>query len=166
VIRHFAHRISLTLVTGLAVLWLALNQTLAPGHVVLGLLLGALLAWASSTLRPLHARLRRLDQAAVLFGVVLADVVRSNFQVARIVLGLTGSRRVNPSFLDIPLALKDPHGLAVLAVILTSTPGTVWVALSPDGSWLRIHVLDLVDEQYWVRHIKERYESRLLRIFE
>jgi multicomponent K+:H+ antiporter subunit E len=124
-----------------------------------------LVAWASSTLRPLHARLRRLDQAAMLFVVVLADVVRSNIHVARIVLGLTGSRRVNPSFLDIPLELRDPHGLAVLAVILTATPGTVWVALSPDGGWLRIHVLDLVDEQYWVRHIKERYESRLLRIF-
>ena len=29
-----------------------------------------------------------------------------------------------------------------------------------------IHVLDLQDEEYWVRTIQQRYESRLLRIFE
>jgi multicomponent K+:H+ antiporter subunit E len=165
-IRAFARRISIVLVCGLTLLWLALNQTLAPGHIVLGLMLAVLVAWASSTLRPLHARLRRLDQVPVLFGVVLADVVRSNFHVARIVLGWTGARPVNSGFLDVPLELRDPHGLAALAVILTATPGTVWVALSPDGSWLRIHVLDLVGEQYWIRHIKDRYERRLRSIFE
>ena len=165
-IRAFARRISFMLVAGLTALWLALNQTLAPGHVVLGLLLAVLIAWASSTLRPLHATLRRLDQVPVLFGVVLADVARSNFHVARIVLGLTGDRQVRSGFLDVPLELRDPHGLAVLAVILTATPGTVWVALSPDGGWLRVHVLDIVDEQYWIRHIKDRYERRLRSIFE
>lgn len=165
-IRDFARRISWTLVAGLTGLWMALNQTLSPGHLVLGALLGVLLAWASSTLRPLHARLIRIDLALALAVVVLMDVVRSNFHVAGIVLGLTGKRKIYSGFLDIPLDMRDPHGLAALAVIITSTPGTVWVGLAPDGDWLRIHVLDLVDEQYWIRHIKERYERPLRRIFE
>ena len=29
-----------------------------------------------------------------------------------------------------------------------------------------IHVLDLVDESEWIRTIKDRYERRLLEIFE
>lgn len=165
-IRAFTRRLSWTLVAGLTVLWLALNQTFAPGHLVLGVLLALLLAWASATLRPLQARLVRIDLALALMGVVLVDVVRSNLHVAGIVLGLSGRRRIVSGFLDIPLELRDPHGLAALAVILTSTPGTVWVELSPEGDWLRIHVLDLVDEQYWVRHIKDRYERPLRRIFE
>lgn len=165
-IRDFARRISWTLVAGLTALWLALNQSLAPGHLVLGLALAVLLAWASATLRPLHARLMRIDLALALVAVVLMDVVRSNLHVARIVLGLSGRRRVVSGFLDVPLELRDPHGLAALAVILTSTPGTVWVELSPEGDWLRIHVLDLADEQYWIRHIKDRYERPLRRIFE
>lgn len=165
-IRSFARSISPVLVLGLTVLWLLLNQTLAPGQIVLGVLLGTGLSWAGSTLRPLQARIRRVDVAVVLLFVVLEDIIRSNIGVARIVLGIAGRREINTSFIDIPIELRDPHGLAVLAMIVTSTPGTVWVGVSPDGRTLRLHVLDLVDETYWVNLIKHRYESRLMRIFE
>jgi multicomponent K+:H+ antiporter subunit E len=150
----------------LAVLWLLLNQSVSPGNIVLGLLLGALLAWAASSLRPLQARVRRLDLALVLAIVVLGDIVRSNVAVAGIVLGLVRRRDLHSGFVDIPLELRDPHGLAGLAAIVTSTPGTVWVGLSRDGSVLTLHVLDLRDESAWVRLIKERYERPLRRIFE
>jgi multicomponent K+:H+ antiporter subunit E len=124
------------------------------------------LAWTSSTLRPLRARVRRLDIAAALLLVVLRDIVRSNVAVARIVLGLVRDRKVSSGFLRIPLDLRDPHGLAALAAIITSTPGTVWVGVSEDGSTLTLHVLDLRDEASWVRLIKQRYEEPLRRIFE
>jgi multicomponent K+:H+ antiporter subunit E len=165
-IRSFARRFSIALVLGLTVLWLVLNQTLAPGQVALGLLIGGVLSWAGATLRPVQARLRRVDQAVVLLCIVLADIVRSSFHVARIVLGLTGSRAIHSAFVDVPLQMRDPHGLAALATILTSTPGSVWVGLSEDGRWLRVHVLDLQDEAHWIRLITQRYERRLMRIFE
>jgi multicomponent K+:H+ antiporter subunit E len=92
--------------------------------------------------------------------------VQSNYHVARIVLGLTGERGINAAFVDIPLRLRDPHGLAVLAAILTSTPGTVWANLSDDGSVLTVHVLDLTDEEIWKEMVRHRYESLLLEIFE
>jgi multicomponent K+:H+ antiporter subunit E len=68
--------------------------------------------------------------------------------------------------MKIPLDLRDPYGLAALACIITATPGTVWAGLSPDGGTLTIHVLDLQDEEAWVRIIKQRYERRLMEIFE
>jgi multicomponent K+:H+ antiporter subunit E len=166
VIRTFARRISPVLVLGLAVLWLVLNQSFALGQVVLGVLLGVLLAWAGSTLRPLHARVRRLDIALLLVGIVFYDIVRSNLHVAQVVLGLTGKRVVRSDFLDIPLDLRDPHGLAALAVIVTATPGTVCAGFTPDGNWMRLHVIDLQDEAALTRLIKERYERRLMRIFQ
>ena len=121
---------------------------------------------AASRLRPLRPRLRRVVPGAAARATVLADIVRSNVGVARIVLGLTGSRQVHSGFLDIPLDLRDPHGLAVLAAIITSTPGTVWAGLSPDGSTLTLHVLDLQDEAAWISTIKQRYERPLMEIFE
>jgi hypothetical protein len=75
-IQSFARSVSPVLVLGLTILWLVLNQSIAPGHIALGLLLGALVAWAGSTLRPLHARLRRFDVAGALLFVALSDVVR------------------------------------------------------------------------------------------
>ncbi len=165
-IERFDHAISLTLVLCLTVLWLILNQTLAPGQIVLGATLALLLTWASSRLRPLRARVRRLDIAAALFLVVLIEIVRSNISVARIVLGWVRDRTVQSGFVQIPLELRDPHGLAALAMIITSTPGTVWAGLSPEGDYLTLHILDLEDEQQWIRYIKDRFERPLVRIFE
>lgn len=164
--KRIGAKFSPTLVLGLTVLWLILNQTLAPAHIAFGLVLAVVLAWASSGLRPLRARVRRLDTAVALLLVVVSDIVRSNISVARIVLSLGPDRELQSGFLRIPLELHDPHGLAALAAIITSTPGTVWVGLSPDDNTLTLHVLDLQDEGEWIRTIKQRYEAPLRRIFE
>jgi multicomponent K+:H+ antiporter subunit E len=147
-------------------MWLLLNQTLAPAQIVLGALLAVGIAWASTSLRPLSPTLKKPWVAVGMLGVVLADIVRSNIGVARIVLGLVGNRHVESGFVKIPLKLRDPHALAVLAAIVTSTPGTVWVDLSDDGAMLTLHVLDLKSEAEWVHWIKNRYERPLMEIFE
>jgi multicomponent K+:H+ antiporter subunit E len=164
--RRIGAAFSPTLVLALVALWLLLNQTLAPAQIILGIALAFLLAWSASALRPLHARLKRVDLLALLILVVIGDIVRSNLSVARVVLGAFAGREVHSGFLDIPLDLRDPHGLAALAIIVTSTPGTVWVGLSPSGDTLTLHVLDLQDEAGLIRLIKHRYERPLVRIFE
>jgi len=158
-------RISPGFVIVLTAIWLLLNQSLAPAQFAVGLALSVLLARFGSTLRPLRASLGRVDRAVALVFVVFWDIVRSNVAVARIVLGLAG-REIRSGFVEIPLDLRDDHGLAVLACIVTSTPGTIWAGLSPDGATLTLHVLDLKDERECVHTIKHRYERHLLRIFQ
>lgn len=157
--------ISPTVVFCLTVLWLILQETIAPDQIVLGIALAVLLAAASSRLRPLRARLRRIDLAAVLILVVIWEVIRSNVAVARIVLGLVRNREVRSGFVQIPLELRDPHGLAALAAIITATPGTVWAGLSDDGTHLTLHILDIETEEQWIRYIKDRFEKPLMSIF-
>ncbi len=159
-------RLPLVLAFALLCIWLLLNDTLAPAQLVMGTALALLLAFASARLRPLPARPRRLPTAIRLLVVVLYDIVRSNISVGRIILGLAPAGAARSGFLDIPMELRDPHGLAVLAMIVTSTPGTVWAQLSADGGTLRLHVLDLHDEAAWIRTIKQRYEQPLMEIFE
>jgi multicomponent K+:H+ antiporter subunit E len=152
--------------TGVLLLtWLLLNDTLSIGHIVLGLLFAVVLAWTSGALRPLTPRLKRPPLVLALLGHVLYDVVRSNVAVARIVLGLR-KPEVRSGFVKIPLALTDPHGLAVLAGIVTATPGTVWVDHDVATSTLTLHVLDLTSEQEWIDWVKNRYESLLVGIFQ
>jgi multicomponent K+:H+ antiporter subunit E len=166
VIKRIAGAVSPVLVLCLTLLWLLLQQTIAPDQILLGASLGVLLAWASSRLRPLRAHLNRYDTAVALVFVVLYEIVRSNIAVARIVLGLVRDREVRSGFLQIPLELRDPYGLATLAAIVTATPGTVWAGLSPDEKWLTLHILDLEDDEEWIRYIKNRFERPLMRIFE
>jgi multicomponent K+:H+ antiporter subunit E len=149
----------------LLAMWLVLNQTVAPGHVLLGTVLAVLGGWMLRALQPPKARVRRLPAIVRLFCLVFADIARSNVAVARIILG-PRHRDVTSGFVKIPLQLRDPHGLAVLACIITSTPGTLWVNFDAATGILMIHVLDLIDENAWIRMIKGRYESLLLEIFE
>ena len=159
-------RIPAVLGVALLIIWVLLSGTWSVGQVLVGLVLSVGMLLLAARLRPVRPRLRRPHVLLALLVTVFVDVVRSNIGVARIILGMTARHQVHSGFLDIPLDLRDPHALAILAAIVTSTPGTAWAGLSADGSTLTLHVLDLQDEAYWIRTIKDRYERPLLRVFE
>jgi multicomponent K+:H+ antiporter subunit E len=149
----------------LVAVWLALNETLAAAHVILGAFLALAAVSGLRLLQEPQTRLGKPRLAAELMWLVLTDVVRSNIAVARIVIQ-RGTRKETAGFLEIPLRLRNPVGLAVLACIITSTPGTAWAGYNARSGVLTMHILDLVDEETWVRTIKDRYEKRLLEIFQ
>jgi multicomponent K+:H+ antiporter subunit E len=154
------------LVLALTGMWLLLNGTLAIGQILLGFIVSLLMVFGFRAVRPLQPRLRRPQMAFLLLWRVFIDILRSNVAVGRIVLGLNGKREIHSGFLKVPLDMRDPHGVAALSTIVTSTPGTIWVDLSLDGATLTLHVLDLHDEQAWIDTIKQRYERLLMEIFE
>lgn len=146
-------------------IWLLLNDSLAPGQLLLGLVMTLIVSVATAAMLRSRARPHHLMVAIRLFFCVLVDIFRSNIAVARIILGPAELRR-GANFMRIPIDMRDPYGLTVLACIITATPGTVWAGLSPEGDALTIHVLDLQDEETWVHIIKYRYEHPLMEIFE
>ena len=150
----------------LLALWLVLNESLAPGQVLLGaaLALGGVAVYSRLQL-PANRVRNRPGAALRLLGLVVADIVRSNLAVARIVLGLDRGQR-SAGFLALPLELRHPGGLAVIACIITATPGTSWVRYDSAANVVTIHVLDLVDADEWIRLFKQRYERLLMEIFQ
>jgi multicomponent K+:H+ antiporter subunit E len=159
-------QVPIYLTVALIGIWLLLNAELSVMSIAFGVLLALLLVLAIAQLRPVRPRLRHVHLAIPLVATLLVDIVLSNLGVARVVLGLARKRQVRSGFIDIPLELSDPHGLAILAVIVTSTPGTSWAGVAPDGRVLRLHMLDIRNEDEWIRSFKQRYERRLMRIFE
>lgn len=152
------------LAASLLVMWILLNA-LTVGHVLLGSVIAIGASWAMTALHPAKPRLRRWSLIPRLIGSVAIDVLRSNFAVASIIV-LGRRRERTTGFVVIPLELRDPTALAVLACILTSTPGTAWVEYRAGPGTLLLHVLDLMDEQQWIDLIKNRYERPLMEIFE
>ena len=146
-------------------LWLVLNRTLSPGHVALGALLGLAIPLVTAGLRPLPVRIRRPGAVLQLGWTVAKDTVLSNLTVARLLLA-PSRRRHPPGFVHIPLDLRDPNGLAVLAMVVCITPGTAWAELALDRSMLLLHVLEVDDPAAIVAHVKKRYERPLMEIFE
>jgi len=150
----------------LLALWLVLNESVAPGHVLLGsaIALAAAAVYARLQAGKDAARPGRPVTAVRLAVAVVADIVRSNVAVGRIVMGLRPGART-AGFLSIPLELRDPGGLAVLACIVTATPGTSWVRYDRAQGMLMLHVLDLVEPEAAVKEFKQRYEMPLMEIF-
>ncbi len=148
----------------LALTWLLLNAPLTPGSVLLALAVGWLVPTVMLALRPRAVRVRKPGTLVRFIGIVVCDMIRSNIDVARVILGLRRAPR-RTGYVAIPLDLRDPFGLTVLSIVLTATPGTLWVQYDSDTGRLLLHVLDLTDGDDWVRRIKDRYERPLLEIF-
>lgn len=146
----------------LLVMWLLLNG-ISPGQIVLGSAIAFAVGKVTAALQPAKPRFKRWYLLPKLVMIVLADIWRSNIAVAQLILRKDQSRRVS-GFVIVPLELRDPLGLAILACIVTSTPGTAWVEYDSTSSKLLLHVFDLVDEAHWIDLIKGRYEHLLLEI--
>lgn len=159
-------RLPLSLLAGaLLLMWLLLVGSATPGAILLGLVLSVTAVWLLLVLEPPRTSLRRPLTALKLFWVVLVEVFRSNNAVARIILSPQTRGRTS-GFVRIPLDMRNPYGLTMLACIVTATPGTVWAEYNSADRTMLLHVLDLIDEEQWVRIIKDRYERRLMEIFE
>ncbi|WP_462388013.1 Na+/H+ antiporter subunit E [Acidovorax sp. Q11] len=146
-------------------LWLLLNRSLSAGHVVLGTVFALAIPLLTAGLRPLPVRVRKPGAVLRLAFTVVADTTRSNLAVARLLLA--PSRRRHPAaFVYVPLDVRDPNALAVLAMIVCITPGTAWAELSLDRSMLLLHVLEVEDAAAIAASVKQRYERPLMEIFE
>jgi multicomponent K+:H+ antiporter subunit E len=150
----------------LCALWLLLNQTAEPGHLLLGAVLGIAVPLLVRKLQPLgYPRVRAPVVLARLLSMATVEIVRSSFNVSRIIL-FADYKKVNSQFILIPLTLRDPYGLALLSCLINMTPGTVWVEILPERYELVLHVFDLHDAKWWIDTIKTRYELPLIEIFE
>lgn len=152
------------LAIALFLMWMAAAPHYSPGQALIGVGVAVAGVWAIRMLRIAAPRMRRPGAMLRLFFWVSLDIIRSNFAVASIILRPWVTPRSR--FLDIQLELREPHALAVLACIVTATPGTIWVRYEPRNGMLLIHVLDLLDEDAWIAILKGRYERLLMEIFE
>jgi multicomponent K+:H+ antiporter subunit E len=145
--------------------WLLLNQSLDAATLLSAALLAMAVPLLTKGLRPATVRMRKPWVALRLAGRAVADMLESALFVARRLLTRRNSR-IASRFINVPLDLRDPNGLAVLAMIMCLTPGTAWGEIAFDSSTLLIHVFDVDDDAAFIAMIKQRYEHPLMEIFE
>ncbi len=148
----------------LALLWLLLNNSLALGQVLLGLLLGWGIPLLTAPFLLSVPPVRRPLTLCRFLLRVLYDIVVANLHVARLVLGPT--KRLRPAFVEVPMVIEDEFVLTVLTSVVSLAPGTVSAGVTADHRRLLLHGLDIADTEVFIAQLKRRYEAPLLEIFQ
>ncbi len=149
----------------LTLVWVLLANNGSLNSLVFGLLLGIIIPFITQPYWPDRPKLRNWPMVVEYMLVVLWDIVMANIAVARIILFKRDADRL-PTFVSIPLELRTPEAITVLAGTITMTPGTVSCDLSAQGHYLLVHCLDVPNPEEVRDQIKQRYERRLKEIFE
>ena len=148
----------------LAAVWLLLQQSVAPAHLLSAALLALGLPWLLHRFIGEAVRPRSLPAMLRLTGVVLWDIVLSNLTVARIALDPRSDPQ--PAWVPVALETEHPSAITLLATIITMTPGTVSCVVDERERRILVHALDCSDAAQMAAQIKQRYEQPLRRIFE
>jgi multicomponent K+:H+ antiporter subunit E len=147
----------------IAGLWLIIVSRYTPGSALMGLLVGVIVPHLTGRFWRDTPTLRRPLLAGRLFLRVLFDILTANVEVARLVLGPVA--RLRPAFIEVPLAVSNPHVATILASIVSLTPGTVSVDIDLEAKLLLVHALDVGQGDALIASIKARYEAPLQEIF-
>jgi multicomponent K+:H+ antiporter subunit E len=149
----------------LVITWMLLVNQLKLGSLVFAVILGTIIPIITAPYWPDRPILRNPIAIIGYVLIVLYDIVKSNFIVAGIVLFKPNSQ-LQSKWITVPLDLRTPEAITVLAGTITMTPGTVTADMSGDGKALLVHCLHAPNPDEVRDDIKTRYEARLMRIFE
>lgn len=159
--RRFLPQPILSLV--LLVSWLILTNSIAPGSIVMGAILGLMVPWVTHRFWEVGAKARHYPALIGYLGTVLIDIIHANFVVARQILG--SNRALRSQMFELELELTGALPISLLAATITLTPGTVSCRMSQDQRKLWVHALHTEDPVAEITDIKQRYEARLQHIF-
>ncbi|WBU56467.1 Na+/H+ antiporter subunit E [Paracoccus sediminicola] len=148
----------------LVLTWLLLVNEFRWGSLVFGIILAVLIPALIAPYWPKRETITSPGKWLAYCAMVVWDIIVANIEVARIVL-FKSRRDLQPAWIVVPLDLRSPEAITMLAGTITLTPGTVSCDLSECGHALLVHCLHAPDPDSVVTDIKTRYEARLKEIF-
>lgn len=143
--------------------WLLLQGSLAPVHWIWAAVFGLVLPWLAHDFIGAPSRVRLSWRVPRLAAVILRDIVVANLAVARLVL--SPGRQPRPAWLRVRHGLEDSRAVALLATIITTTPGTVSCVIEESSGEILVHALDAPDPRAIADDIEQRYAAPLREIF-
>lgn len=149
----------------LALIWAGITGSFSGLNLLFGGLIGGVtvLLLRHTLTGPDHLRRARL--ALSLLGLFLYELMASAIRVAIIVLRPDMNKIIRPAIIGVPLSVKSDIQITMLANLITLTPGTLSVDLSPDRSTLYVHTLTFDTREAMIADIKNGFEKKVLEVF-
>lgn len=148
----------------LFITWPLLHNSVSAGVLLSGAALAIGLPHLTRRFWPEYPRTVRIAPLFRFAGIVLYDIVVANLRMVVLILG--PRRRLRPQFIIVPVTLREPFAITLLASAISLTPGTVSANLSGDRRTLLVHDIDVEDADTAVQRLLARYHKPLAEIFE
>lgn len=155
---------SLLLNTMLALTWCAASGEVNSKNLIVGFFLGYLILCVHPEITQSQSYRKKVYQFAAFLLYFIWEVILGAIDVA--LATLWPFRELRPGIVAVPLHTRSPAESALLANIITLTPGTMSVDLSADEKILYVHVMDIKDPEIVRKTIRDGLEARLIRLFE
>jgi multicomponent K+:H+ antiporter subunit E len=149
----------------LFIVWFLLVNDPKIGSIVMAGVLAVAIPLLTRAYWPDRPKIKSMPAFLSYLLLVLWDVILANIAVAKIILFMPRDR-IQSAWIPVPIDLRTPEAITLLAGTITMTPGTVTADMSACGRVLLIHSLHAPDPDAIRDDIKTRYEARLKRIFE
>lgn len=146
----------------LAVGFMFILGTYNMSGLLAGLVVGYAALWATRPLYEDQRYFKRLPKAVMLILFFFKELILSNMRVLWDVV--TPSHISHPGIVGVPLDARTDLEIMLVANLISLTPGTLSVDLSPDRKILYVHVMFLEDIEEVRKALKDGLERRVLEV--
>ena len=145
----------------LAVIWMCLTNLYTFGNFALGFLFGLLVIFLLYRKNGRRFYLFKLFLGVRLLLIFFKEIIWSNFTVLKL---LFFKKNIRPAIVRYETRLTDPLAVTILANMITLTPGTVTMEISPDRRQLFIHALVVDDIETFCDTIRVKFEENIAEV--
>lgn len=143
--------------------WGAMTGSFSELNLLFGFVLGVFAIWLIREQAGTSGYFGRLIRMASLLLLFLKELVMSAVRVA--ILVLSPKMNMKPGIFAFPLTVDRDFEIALLANMITLTPGTLSVDVSEDRKYLYVHAVDCSDIEAGKEAIRNGFERKILEAF-
>ncbi len=146
----------------LALVWMFLTGDLEFINFIEGFIIGYLILFISKYATSSSSYFKKIPKILDFIFYFLYQLIVANIKVTVDIL--TPKHRMKPAIIAVPLTVDRDFEIALLANIITLTPGTLSLDVSSDNKIIYIHSMYVDDPKEFIEEVKNGFERKLMEI--
>lgn len=148
----------------IAILWMLLidENEIRASTFLTGFIIGIFIIFFMHRFFNQQFYLRRLFMAAKLILIFIYEIFQSSIIVLKQIL--SPKLNLTPGIITYKTELKTDGEVTTLALLLTLTPGSVVMEVSPEGNVLYIHAIDVENSKEFLFQSLKKFEKAIMEV--
>jgi multicomponent Na+:H+ antiporter subunit E len=148
----------------LALTWMFLSTSATGSSFVIGYLLGAIILYLFRRFFDTPFYLRKVVSVVKLILIFSRELIIANLDVFKTIL--RPKLELTPGIFTYETSLKKDWEITLLSIMITLTPGTLVMDISPDNKTLYIHALNIREINEMIDGIRNSFEQVIKEVSE